>query len=80
MNNAIKSLVATIVITALSGPVMAQEYVQPDAGFVSTKTRAEVRAEIASARADGSMDVRETGQSARSEITVGRVYDKLHCC
>lgn len=46
-------LVAAIATLVAAGSVFAQEYTQPDAGFVSTKSRAEVNAELAQARAGG---------------------------
>jgi transcription elongation GreA/GreB family factor len=44
---------------AATGSVLAQEFVPPDANFVSTRTRAEVIAEIAQARADGTLAVND---------------------
>ncbi len=54
-----KYLIAAAAALAVSGSVLAQEYVVPDAGFVSTKTRAEVNAELAQARSSGALDVTE---------------------
>jgi hypothetical protein len=54
-----KHLVAAFAVFAAAGSVFAQEFVVPDANFVSTRTRAEVKAEIAQARADGTFDVKD---------------------
>lgn len=54
-----KHLVAAFAVLAATGSVFAQDFVTPDANLVSTRTRAEVIAEIAQARADGSLDVRD---------------------
>lgn len=51
-----KKLIAAVAACVAASAVFAQqtEYVQPDAGFVSTKTRAQVIAELEQAKADGS--------------------------
>jgi transcription elongation GreA/GreB family factor len=54
-----KHLVAALAVLAATGSALAQEFVTPDAGFVSTKTRAEVIAELQQARADGTYAVSE---------------------
>lgn len=51
-----KHLIAAVAVLASAGSVLAQDYVPPDAGFSSTKTRAEVIAELHQARADGSLN------------------------
>lgn len=56
-----KHLIAAVAVLAATGSAIAQEYVAPDANFVSTKSRAEVVAELRQARADGSLDVSEYG-------------------
>ncbi len=58
--NAGKLMVAATLFAA-TGLVLAQsaEYVAPDANFVSSKTRAEVRAELKQAKADGILSFRE---------------------
>ncbi|HYD63586.1 MAG TPA: DUF4148 domain-containing protein [Noviherbaspirillum sp.] len=54
-----KHFAATFAMLA-AGSVYAQEYVAPDENFVSTRTRAEVIAEIDQARADGTLHVSDT--------------------
>jgi hypothetical protein len=50
-------LAAALTIFAVSGAVMANgEYTDPTAGFVSSKTRAQVLAEVEQARAQGLLD------------------------
>lgn len=51
-----KQLIASVVLLGAAGVVLAQstEYETPNANFVSTKTRAEVVAELKQAQADGS--------------------------
>jgi hypothetical protein len=51
-----KLLIAAALLAA-TGASFAQEYVDPAAGFVSTKTRAEVIAEVEAARADGTLAI-----------------------
>ena len=60
-----KQLIAAAAILAAAGSAFAQqtEFVAADAGFVSTKTRAEVRAELNQAYADGTLATRD-GQDA----------------
>jgi len=48
-----KHLVAAFAVLATTGSVLAQEFVDPAANFVSTRTRAEVVAELKQAQADG---------------------------
>jgi len=57
-----KQLISAVALLAATGTVLAQqtEWIAADANFVSTKTRAEVRAELNQAYADGS-----TGTMAR---------------
>ena len=54
-----KQLIASITLLVASGAVFAQstEYVQPNEKFVSTKTRAEVIAELKQAKTEGSFVV-----------------------
>jgi hypothetical protein len=60
-----KHLVAAFAVLAATGSVFAQEFVAPDANYPviknsgTPKTRAEVNAEIAQARADGTLHVKE---------------------
>jgi hypothetical protein len=54
-----KHLVAAFAVFAATGSVLAQEFVAPDANFVSTRTRAEVVAEIAQARANDTFNVKD---------------------
>ena len=55
-----KHLIAAVTVLATTGgSAIAQEYVVPDANFVSPKTRAEVVAELDQARADGSLNVHD---------------------
>ena len=60
-----KQLIATVALFAATGAAFAQatEYADPAAGFVSTKTRAEVVAEIKQAAALGTLAQRD-GQDA----------------
>lgn len=53
-----QSLLRVAAFSLVTASAFAQqtEYVVPDAGFVSTKTRAEVIEELARAKADGSYD------------------------
>ena len=53
----IRSLAALCAITNAGMSLAATDYVVPAEGFVSTRTRAEVRAELRAARADGSASV-----------------------
>ncbi|WP_151635943.1 DUF4148 domain-containing protein [Noviherbaspirillum aerium] len=55
----VTKLIAAIATFVTAGSVFAQEYAQPDAGFVSTKSRAEVYSELAQARAGGTLRVAE---------------------
>jgi len=50
-----KHLLTAVAVLVSASSAFAQEYVVPDAGFVSTKSRAEVVAEISQAQADGSL-------------------------
>lgn len=58
----VKRLIATVAVLSATGSVFAQtgEYIEP-APFVSTKTRAEVIAELNQARAAGMLDVPDYG-------------------
>lgn len=53
--------IAAILVTlaATAGSAFAQEFVAPDDGFVSTRTRAEVIAEVVAAREAGTLQVSE---------------------
>jgi hypothetical protein len=77
----IKNLVAAVALVAAAGSVFAQEYVVPDEGFVSTRTRAEVIAEIKQARADGTLEFNEgnypVAQAAESVKTREQVRAEL---
>lgn len=53
----ITSLAALCAITNTGMSLAATDYVVPAEGFVSSRTRAEVRAELRAARADGSTSV-----------------------
>lgn len=57
--NAKYLIAAVTVLAATAGPALAQAPVAPDADFVSSKTRAEVIAELQQARADGSLEYTE---------------------
>ena len=65
-----KQLIATVALFAATGAAFAQstEYADPTAGFVSTKTRAEVVAEIKQASALGTLAQRD-GQDATVTTT-----------
>jgi hypothetical protein len=58
----VKNLIATVAVLSATGSVFAQtgEYIE-SAPFVSTKTRAEVIAELNQAYADGTLNVPEYG-------------------
>lgn len=51
-----KSIFYSIVFASFTLPVAAQEIVEFDDHFVSTRTRAEVQAEVASAAASGQLE------------------------
>jgi hypothetical protein len=78
-----KQLIAAIaVFAATSGAAFAQqqtEYPQPDAGFQSTKSRAEVRAEIVQAYKEGTLktndgiDVNSTALASAPQRTRAEV-------
>jgi hypothetical protein len=51
---------AAFAVFAATGSVFAQDFVTPDANVASTRTRAEVIAEIAQARANGTLEIRDT--------------------
>src|ERR1035437_10896660 len=64
-----KQLFATVAMLTATGAVLAEplDYVRADVGFVSTKTRAEVIAQLNQAKADGSyqvLDAQYPGQFA----------------
>lgn len=52
-----KHLIAAVAVLASSGSVLAQEFVEPGVNFVSTRTRAEVVAELKQAQAEGTLRV-----------------------
>lgn len=60
-----KQLIAAVVMVAATGSVLAQqtESVAPDANFVSTKSRAEVVAELSQAYAQGTLATRDGADS-----------------
>lgn len=60
-----KQLIAAAVVFAAAGSAFAQqtEFVAPDAGFVSSKTRADVVAELQQAYADGTLVQRDGADS-----------------
>jgi anti-sigma28 factor (negative regulator of flagellin synthesis) len=55
-----KHLIAAVTVLAATGSVLAQEFVEPGVNFVSTRTRAEVVAELKQAQADGTYLVLDT--------------------
>ena len=55
-----KHIIAAFAVLGSTGSVLAQEFVDPAANFVSTRTRAEVVAELKQAQADGTDRVLET--------------------
>jgi len=55
-----KHLIAAFAVLASTGSVFAQEFVEPGVNFVSTRTRAEVLAELKQAQADGTHRVLDT--------------------
>ena len=72
-----KQLIATIVMFTATGAAFAQstEYVTPNENFVSTKTRAEVKAELQQAYAEGALAQHDgqdmvivTGKRSRAEV------------
>ena len=56
-----KQIIVTVAMFAATGAAFAQstEYVTPNENFVSTKTRAEVKAELAQAYLEGSLSHRD---------------------
>ena len=62
-----KQLIAAVVVFAATGAAFAQssEYVTPNENFVSTKTRAEVKAEIKQAYVEGTLAQRDGEDTAR---------------
>jgi Domain of unknown function (DUF4148) len=56
-----KHLIAAVAVFAATGSVFAQqtEFVAPDAKFVSTKSRAQVAAELKQVRANGEVQAKE---------------------
>jgi hypothetical protein len=80
----VKQLIAIAAVLSTVGPVFAQqtEYVSPAKGFVSTKSRVEVYAELKQSKADGSYQVLHqeyAGQypQARVAYTAGRTRAEL---
>lgn len=74
-----KQLIAAAAVFAAAGSAFAQqtEFVAPDAGFVSSKTRAEVVAEMGQAYHEGTLvtqqrDGADTVQLARSNTAPGK--------
>jgi hypothetical protein len=74
-----KRLIAAFTVLAATDSVFAQEFVEPDANFVSTRSRAEVIAELVQARADGTLVVDDAtypplpakvGTKTRAEVRV----------
>lgn len=55
-----KHLIAAFAVLASTGSVLAQEFVEPGANFVSSRTRAEVVAELKQAQADDAYRVLDT--------------------
>lgn len=55
-----KHIIAAFAVLAANGAAMAQEFVEPGVNFVSTRTRAEVNAELKQAQADGTHRVLDT--------------------
>jgi len=55
-----KHLIAAFAVLAANGAAFAQEFVEPGVHFASTRTRAEVLAELKQAQADGSYRVLDT--------------------
>jgi polyisoprenoid-binding protein YceI len=79
-----KTLIGMITLSLASTLSFAQqtEYVAPDAGFVSTKTRAQVKEELARSKADGSFDrlhaeVQRPDEGFVSTKTRAQVYAEL---
>ena len=61
----IKKLIAAVAVFAAAGSAFAQqtEFFQPDAGFKSTMTRAEVRQDVTKAASQGKLVMQQhTGQ------------------
>jgi len=55
-----KHFIAAFAVLAANGAAFAQEFVEPGVNFVSTRTRAEVIAELKQAQADGTYQVLDT--------------------
>jgi len=76
----IKNIVAGVVLFSAVGAAMAEAPYPPETKFVSTKTRAEVIAELQQARAQGllqSNDEYPVEQNFKSTKTRAQVIDEL---
>jgi hypothetical protein len=81
-----KQLIAAVAVFAAAGSAFAQqqEFVAPDANFVSAKTRAEVVAELNQAYAQGALAIRDGADTpvlaatkrAREEVRAEAVHAK----
>jgi len=75
-----KTAAVTILLLAASGAIAA-EYVDPAANFVSTRSRAEVSAEVvkgAHVKAEtGKTGMRTSGKSNAGTATAGAAHDDL---
>ena len=76
-----KQLIAGLVVLAAAGSAFAEMPYPADEHFVSTKTRAEVQAELGDARAQGSMNQGNTAYptlvSQKSTLTRAQVAKEV---
>jgi uncharacterized protein involved in type VI secretion and phage assembly len=83
MNMNAKSLITALLLTVSATGAFAQEYVRPDADFVSTRTRAEVLQELAEANAarTSSVAMRDSdypvAAAAPATVTAGKTRTQV---
>lgn len=75
-----KKLAAAAIMFAAASTAFAQrtEFVVPDANFVSSKTRAEVMAELKQAKESGALSFREDTYPFRADRNVMRAAKEAH--
>ncbi|WP_034296591.1 DUF4148 domain-containing protein [Herbaspirillum sp. RV1423] len=65
----IKKISAAVFLLSLAGAVLAEAPYPEDTKFVSTKTRAEVIAELAQARANGELPINDVSYPDKAIVT-----------
>jgi len=75
--NIAKNLFAGLLLTTAVGTAMAEASRVPDTKFVSTKTRAEVIAELQQARATGQLLVTDRDQDVKA-VASAKTRDEVH--